>query len=44
MIYAIARDPQIEAKVREEIEKFIKDEDYSFENLKNLKYIDLLQK
>jgi cytochrome P450 len=44
MIYSIATHPEVERKVREEINTYMKDEDYSFENLKNLTYIDLLQK
>ena len=44
MIYAIAIHPEIESKVREQIDAFMQKEDYSYENLKNLKYIDLLQK
>lgn len=44
MIYYLAIYPHIEAKVRKEIEQFMGTEDYSFENLKNLTYIDLLQK
>lgn len=44
MIYQIAKHPHIELKVREEIEKFMKEDDYSYENLKNFIYIDNLQK
>ena len=44
MIYLIAQHPQVEAKIREEIDCFMKKDDYSFENLKNFKYIDMVQK
>lgn len=44
MIYSIATHPEVERKVREEIECHMNDEDYSFENLKNFTYIDLIQK
>lgn len=44
MIYAVAGNEKIEAKVREEIEKYMGEEDYSYENLKNFKYVDMLQK
>lgn len=44
MIYAIANNPEIEKKLREEINTYMKSEDYSYENLKNLKYIDQIQK
>ena len=39
MIYEIARHPEIEAKVREEINTYMKEENYEYENLKNFKYI-----
>jgi len=39
MIYHIARNPEIEQKVRSEIDKYMKDDDYSYENLKNFHYI-----
>ena len=40
MIYLISQNPNIEAKVREEIDTYLKEDDYSYENLKNLTYID----
>ena len=43
-IYLLAKHPQILKKVRVEIEEFMKEDDYSYENLKNFKYIDILQK
>ena len=44
LIYYIAREPEVEQKVREEIDKFMSTNDYSYENLKNLTYIDNVQK
>lgn len=44
MIYQTVKNPEIEEKVRKEIEKYMKEDDYSFENLKNFVYIDNLQK
>ena len=44
IIYYLAIYPHIEAKVRSQIQQFMVTDDYSFENLKNLTYIDLLQK
>ena len=44
MIYLIAQNPQVEKKVREEVNRFMKADDYSFENLKKFEYIDLIQK
>lgn len=44
MIYQIAINPEIEEKVRKEIEKYMKEDDFSYENLKNFVYIDNLQK
>ena len=43
-VYEIARNPEVEQKVREEIDKFMSTNDYSYENLKNLTYIDNVQK
>ena len=43
-IYLLSKHPQIMKKVRAEIEEFMKEDDYSYENLKNFKYIDILQK
>lgn len=44
MIYLIAQHPEVEKKVREEIKEFMSTNNYSYENLKNLKYIDNIQK
>ena len=44
MIYLIAQHPEVEQKVREEIAEHMKDEDYSYENLKNFTYIDCVEK
>lgn len=44
MIYYIAMNPRIEEKVRSEIKQFMSTDDYSYQNLKNLTYIDMLQK
>ena len=38
IIYYIAKNPHVEVKLREEIENFMKYNDYSYENLKNFKY------
>lgn len=39
MIYLIAKNPEVERKVREEINTFMIKDDFSFENMKNFKYI-----
>ena len=44
MIYLIAQHPEVEKKVRQEIEEYMKDDDYSYENLKKLTYIDCIEK
>ena len=44
MVYYIARDPEVEGKIRTEIDRFMSTNDYSYENLKNLTYIDNIQK
>ena len=44
MIYLIKQHPEVENKVREEIAEFMADEDYSYDNLKKLTYIDCVQK
>ena len=44
MIYFIAQHPEVEKKVREEIEEYMKDNDYNYENLKQMKYIDCVEK
>ena len=44
MIFLIARDPEIERKVRAEIEEYMQTDDYSYENLKKFTYIENIQK
>ena len=44
MIYLIAQHPEVEKKVREEVDRLMKEDDYSFENLKKFEYIDMIQK
>ena len=44
MIYYVATIPQVEKKVRAEIQAEIQGENYTFDTLKKLKYIDLIQK
>lgn len=40
----LGKYPEVEAKVREEVETFMKVDDYSYDNLSKFKYIDALQK
>ena len=44
MIYLIAQHPEVEKKLRKEINERMTEEDYSFDNLKNFHYIDWIQK
>ena len=44
IIYFIVLHPDVEKKVRKEVETFMKEDDYSYENLKNFKYIDCVEK
>ena len=44
MIYLVVKHPEVERKVREEVEKHMQEDDYSYENLKNFTYIDNVQK
>lgn len=44
MIYYTISNPECERILREEIDTYMKNDDYSFENLKNFKYIDNIQK
>lgn len=44
MIHYIAIYPEVEQKIRKEIDLYMKDDDYSYENVKKLTYIDMLQK
>ena len=39
MVLYMAKHPEIQLKVREEVEKYMSVDNYSFENLKNFKYI-----
>ena len=44
MIYLIAENPEVEAKLRRIVSETIKsDDDYTYENLKKLQYIDWIQ-
>jgi hypothetical protein len=41
MVYYVCDNPRIEERLRKEINEVIKtDDDYTFENLKKLEYID----
>ena len=40
----LGKYPEVEAKVREEVETLMKVDDYSYDNLSKFKYIDALQK
>ena len=44
MVYEIAKNPSIEKKLREEVEALMGGNDYSYENLKKMAYIDCLLK
>jgi hypothetical protein len=45
MLYYICNNDQIEARLREEISKnIVTDEDYTYEKLKNLAYLECIQK
>ena len=44
MIYLIVQHPEVEEKVRAEIEEHMKEDDYSYENLKKMTYIDCVEK
>ena len=44
MIYLIFEHPKVEQKLRQEIDEFMSGDDYSYENLKKLVYIDCIQK
>ena len=44
MIYLVAQHPEVEKKVREEIKEHMVEDDYSFENLKNFRYIENVEK
>ena len=43
-IFEIARNPEVEEKVRAEIEEHMQTDDYSYENIKKLAYLDNVQK
>ena len=36
LIYYVAKDGKVERRLREEIEKYMQDDDYSYENLKKI--------
>ena len=44
MIYYAAQNKEIEQKVREEIDKYLIGDDFSFDNLKKCTYVDKIQK
>lgn len=44
MIYLTAKNKEIEKKVRDEIENYMQNDDFSYENLKKMTYIDQIQK
>ena len=44
MLSEILKNPEIEKKIREEIELYMQEDDYSFENLKQFKYLECVQK
>lgn len=44
MICLIGQHPEVEKKLREEIDTYMKDDDYSFENLKKFTYLECIQK
>jgi cytochrome P450 len=44
MIYLVCLHPEVEEKVRREIDEVVKEEDYSYENLKRCTYIDCIEK
>ena len=44
MLYYISQYPLVEQKLREEIKKHMVDDDYSYDNLKNLVYLEMILK
>ena len=44
MIYLTAKNKEIEKKVRDEIENYMQNDDFGYENLKKMTYIDQIQK
>ena len=44
MIYLISKHPAVEKKLREEISEVMISDDYSYENLRKLKYLEYIQK
>ena len=44
MIYLVYQHPEVEKKVREEIDQYMKVDDFSYENLKKMTYIDCVEK
>ena len=44
MIYLISQHPEVEEKVRAEIEEHLQTDDYSYENLKKFTYVECVLK
>ena len=44
IIYLVVKHPEVERKVRAEIAEFMKEDDYTYENLKNFTYIENVEK
>lgn len=44
MIFYISKHPNVEHKIRNEIEEHMKEKDFSVSNLKNFKYIEAVMK
>ena len=44
MLISTAQNKEVEKKLREEIEKHMQDDDYIYENLKKMIYVDQIQK
>ena len=44
MIYLVYQHPEVERRVREEIGEHMKEDDFSYDNLKKMTYIDCVEK
>ena len=44
MIYLVYQHPEVEKKVRQEIAEHMKEDDFSYDNLKKMTYIDCVEK